>query len=48
MAKRDQYSIRRGKIQLFRRDAEGADRTPSDNWYAAFKIPGMHAMICSS
>ena len=44
MAKRDQYSIRRGKIQLFRRDAEGANRTPSDNWYAAFKIPGMRAV----
>lgn len=44
MAKRDQYAIRRGKIQLFRRDAEGADRTPSDNWYAAFKIPGMRAI----
>lgn len=44
MAKRDQYTIRRGKIQLFRRDAEGTDREPSDNWYAAFKIPGMRAI----
>jgi len=39
MAYRDQYSIRRGKITLYRRDSEGSDKAPSDVWYAAFKIP---------
>ncbi|EIF43532.1 hypothetical protein DOK_08619 [gamma proteobacterium BDW918] len=41
MAYRDQYDIRRGKITLYRRDDKGIGKTPSDIWYAAFKIPGM-------
>ena len=36
---RDQYSIRQGRISLYRRTSQG---TPyqSDNWYASFKITG--------
>jgi integrase len=41
MAYRDKYTIRRGKITLYRRDAEGSNTQTSDIWYAAFKIPGI-------
>lgn len=44
MAYRDKYSIRRGKITLYRRDSEGTDKTASDVWYGAFKIPGMRSI----
>ena len=40
---RDQYSIRQGRITLYRRTAQGT-RHQSDNWYARFKIPGQKAI----
>ena len=39
MAYRDQYDIRQGRIQLYRRTAEGS-KHESDSWYCALKIPG--------
>lgn len=39
MAYRDKYEIRQGRIQLYRRTAEGS-KHQSDNWYAALKITG--------
>ena len=38
MAYRDLYTIRGGKITLYRRDSEGSKHT-SSSWYAKFKIP---------
>lgn len=40
---RDQYSIRQGRITLYRRTAQGTQYT-SDNWYAHFKIPGQKSI----
>ncbi|MBU2985882.1 hypothetical protein KO528_11010 [Saccharophagus degradans] len=39
MAYRDQYSIRQGKIDLYRRTSEGG-KHQSDAWYCAIRIPG--------
>jgi len=39
MAYRDMYEIRQGRIQLYRRTAEGS-KHQSDAWYCALKIPG--------
>lgn len=39
MAYRDQYTIRQGRITLYRRTDEGG-KHQSDAWYAALKIPG--------
>ena len=36
---RDLYSIRQGRIQLYRRTFQGT-QYQSDSWYAYFKIPG--------
>jgi integrase len=38
MAYRDTYSIRQGKIQLYRRTAEGGSHR-SNSWYCSLKIP---------
>ncbi len=38
MAYRDQFTIRQGKITLYRRTSEGG-KYQSDNWYCALKIP---------
>jgi len=40
---RDQYSIRQGRITLYRRTSQGSLYT-SDNWYAYFKIPGQNSL----
>ena len=39
MAYRDRYDIRQGRIQLYRRTAEGS-KHQSDAWYCALKISG--------
>jgi hypothetical protein len=39
MAYRDQFSIRQGRVTLYRRTSEGGDRQ-SDTWYTALKILG--------
>tara|TARA_R110002074_G_scaffold236098_1_gene407903 strand:- start:15207 stop:16619 length:1413 start_codon:yes stop_codon:yes gene_type:complete len=39
VAYRDKYEIRQGRIQLYRRTAEGG-KHQSDAWYCALKIPG--------
>ena len=39
MAYRDSYTIRQGKITLYRRGSEGG-KFQSDYYYAKFKIPG--------
>ncbi|MBR9867558.1 MAG: site-specific integrase [Oceanospirillales bacterium] len=39
MAYRDKYEIRQGRIQLYRRTAEGG-KHQSDAWYCALRIPG--------
>jgi len=39
MAYRDKYEIRQGRIQLYRRTAEGG-KHQSDAWYCALKIAG--------
>ena len=39
MAYLDSYTIRQGKITLYRRDSEGSNHQ-SKSWYAKFKIPG--------
>ncbi|MCG8022595.1 MAG: hypothetical protein JAZ02_01220 [Candidatus Thiodiazotropha endolucinida] len=40
---RDQYSIRQGRITLYRRTSQGT-AYQSDSWYAYFKIPGQKAI----
>lgn len=40
---RDQYSIRQGRITLYRRTHQGSQHR-SDNWYAYFKIPKQKAI----
>jgi integrase len=43
MAYRDQYEIRQGRIQLYRRTTEGG-KHQSDSWYCAMKISGQKAI----